>query len=116
MMSQDRDRFHTYLGAVSVVHKGTPQLPFLFQLLFPVAPRGGELALQKLGRRLKGSHPGAVSQESVDLIGKNQLLEVNSLPSQGRRQIDRLAEGDIAVIVSVDQKNRRSPGADRSHG
>ena len=51
----------------------------------------------------------------MDLIGKDQLFELDILFPQPLHQISRLLERNIAVVVAVDQQDGRLPLLDRSH-
>jgi len=43
----------------------------------------------------------------MDLARKNELLELDALRSQRLRQPHRLAEGDSAIVIAVDEQHRR---------
>src|SRR5215469_1218297 len=58
------------------------------------------------------SNPALPAQESVDFVGQDYLLEGSVLFAQTLHQVNRLAEGDVAVVVAMDQQDRRLPPAD----
>src|SRR5439155_1646657 len=61
-------------------------------------------------RRLVCRDPMRVRQEIVDVVREDQQLDVDLLLPQGARELHRLAELHVAVVVAVDQQHRRAPG------
>src|SRR5262245_22619871 len=57
--------------------------------------------------------PARVNQDVVDLVGEDELLEGHALPPQRLGEVHALAEGHVAVVVAMDQEDRRPP---RLHG
>src|SRR5919201_2494226 len=51
-----------------------------------------------------------MQQEIMDLVGEYQLFEGDVALSERLDQLHRLVEIHIAVVVSVDEQDRRSPG------
>src|SRR6266567_4328189 len=78
-------------------------------------PAALQLPPQEIDARLVRSHPRAVTQEAVNLVRDDELLEVHALLSQRAHQLHGLSEIHVAVVVSVDQKHRRFPGPDGCH-
>src|SRR5207245_2178745 len=72
-----------------------------------------EVAIKEVSRRVIGFEPAPVGEKVVNLIRENNLLELDTLLAQRLRQVDRLTEGHVAVIVAVDQKHGRAPRLDR---
>src|SRR5581483_12502712 len=58
-----------------------------------------------------GADPAAPHQETVDFVRDNQLFEGSVLGSQALDQVDGLREGNIAVVIAVNQEHRGFPGA-----
>ena len=58
------------------------------------------------------AQPGFMPQEAVDFVRNDELFEVHSLAAQRDYQFHRFGEVDVAVVVAVDQQNRRLPGGD----
>src|SRR5581483_9974410 len=52
-------------------------------------------------------------QEVVDFVGKNDLLKRHAPGPQPLGQVHRLAEGDVAVVVALDEEHGRFPGGNR---
>ena len=42
----------------------------------------------------------------MDVIGEDHLLEVDPLAPQALHQVGRLVEGNVAVVVAVDEQYR----------
>src|SRR5580700_10393119 len=63
-----------------------------------------------------GCDPAFVHEEAVDLVGEDVLFELDSLCAQGCGHLHGLAEGNVAVVVTLDEQHRRLPGFDGSHG
>ena len=45
----------------------------------------------------------------MDLVGEDELLELDALLAERLREVHALAEGDVAVVVAVDEKDGRAP-------
>src|ERR1700686_4628633 len=60
-------------------------------------------SVKELGSRGVGSHPVPPPQEAVDLIWQDELFEGDVLRPQPLHQVYRLAEGDVAVVIAVDE-------------
>ena len=52
----------------------------------------------------------------MDLVGKNDLLQVDILLAQALDQVSCLGERHVAVVVAVHEKHRRLPRSRRRHG
>src|SRR5512138_1600186 len=75
-----------------------------------------ELLLEKvLGCRISAD-PVPPKQKIVDFIGENKFLDMNVLGPQALQQIHSLRKRHVAVVVAVNEKNRRTPGLDRRIG
>src|SRR5690349_24989172 len=72
-----------------------------------------QLSIEEFDAGVICPQPGLMSQKIVHLVGKNQLLKLNVMLSELSNQIDRLAEGYVAVVVTMNQQNRRFPFVDR---
>ena len=51
----------------------------------------------------------------MHLTGEDELLERDTLLAQRLREVHALAEGDVAVVVAVDEKHGGAPGLDGGH-
>jgi hypothetical protein len=71
---------------------------------------------EELGRRVIGLDPTFFREEAVDFVGEDQFLELDTLFAKRLDEQDRLMEGHIAIVIAVDEQDRRSPGTDGSHG
>jgi hypothetical protein len=56
-----------------------------------------------------------VEQEAVHLVGEDELLDVHAALSQLLDELDGLGEGDVPVVVPVDQEHGRAPRVERRH-
>src|SRR4051812_11347152 len=75
--------------------------------------RSLQLAVEEIGGGVISAQPVFMAQEVVNVIGKDQLLELDVALAQAAHQLDRLIEGDVAVIVAMNQQHRRFPFFDR---
>src|SRR5215467_12377598 len=86
------------------------QLPRSFSFVFSRGDRGqAKIPVKKLRRRLVSPQPTLPHQEIVDLVRKNQLFKVDALLPQALNQVGGLLEGHVAVVVTMDQQDRRLP-------
>jgi len=53
---------------------------------FAVLMAQSELSMEEVDGGMIGTQPGLMPQEAVDLIGQDELLEVDSLPAERTRQ------------------------------
>ena len=54
--------------------------------------------------------PGFSWNEIGNLVGNHQLIDLNvTLRAQGIDQIDGLREWDVAIVVGMNEQNRRTP-------
>src|SRR5262249_20921901 len=58
-------------------------------------------------------HPILPEQQVVNLVGINNLLVLNSLRLQSLHKIYSLVDGNIAIVVAMNQQNRGTPLVDR---
>src|SRR5581483_6348858 len=72
-----------------------------------------QLAVEEVGGGVISAQPVFMAQEVMNVVGKDQLLELDVALAQAAHQLDRLIESDIAVIVAVNQQHRRFPFFDR---
>src|SRR6266404_981811 len=87
-------------------------------LLLPAAasrtlrPRGGfrlQAPIEEIRRRVISSQPVLMPQEVVYFVRKDQLFKLDAVFAELANQIDCLAERHVAVVVPVNQQNRRFP-------
>src|SRR5258708_3852392 len=71
--------------------------------------RAPQLPIKELRSCLISLYPRPPQQEIVNLVGKNDLLDVNILPPQALYQISGLGERNVAVVVAVHEEHRRLP-------
>src|SRR5580704_8832097 len=55
-----------------------------------------------------------MEEKIVDLVGEDELLDGDAACTEAGHQIDGLREVDVAVVVAMDEENRRFPGVDRA--
>src|SRR5262249_20274111 len=72
-----------------------------------------EATVEKVGRRLQDIEPGPVREKGVDLVGDDQLLDLDTGLAQILHETDALAEGNVTIVVTVNDKHRRAPILDR---
>ena len=60
-----------------------------------------EVSVKEIRRRMIGAQPVGMREEIVDLVRKDQLLKLYTLLSQCLHQVNRFAEGHIAIIITV---------------
>ena len=68
-------------------------------------------AIKELLGRSVGPYPVSPNQETMNLVRNNQLLKGDMLLAWPLRQVNRLAERYVAIIVAVDEKHWRFPRA-----
>jgi len=56
------------------------------------------LRVEEIRGRVVHLQPGAVTQESVDLIGQHELAVLDAVIAQRFDEADRLGEGDVVII------------------
>ena len=71
--------------------------------------------MKEIDRRVIAAQPGGMPQETVDLVGQDELLEIHALLAERIRHRDRLAEIHIAIVVAVNQQHRRAPRTHARH-
>ena len=59
-----------------------------------------------------GPGPGYVPQESVDLVGDHEFVLRDMRRIETAREIDRLRERHVAVVVALNEQHRRFPVGD----
>jgi hypothetical protein len=69
--------------------------------------------LEKLRCRFIRADEILPKKKIVHLIGINDLLKRSMIVTQPVRQIDCLAKGNIAIVVSLDEEDRQLPLTDR---
>jgi len=67
------------------------------------------MPIQKIRRGGVGRNPRPMKQELMNLVGENQLLELNALLPQSFNQIHHLRKGHVTVVVALNQQHRRVP-------
>jgi hypothetical protein len=60
-----------------------------------------EFALEEIDGGIVSTEPGLVTQEAVNFIRQDELLEVDALFPQSGDECDRLAEVHVAIVVAV---------------
>src|SRR4029077_16968098 len=70
-----------------------------------------EMLVEKIARGAIGSEPVSMQKEIMYFIGEYQLFEGDALFAEGLGQIDGFGERNVAVVVALDQENRRAPSA-----
>ena len=70
------------------------------------------MLVEKFDGGVIGGEPRSMQEEIVNFVGKNELFELDILFAQGFGEIDGFGEGDVAVVVALDEENGRAPGAD----
>src|SRR5260370_15836534 len=68
------------------------------------------MAVEEIARRMVGRKPILVQQKIVYVIGENQLFDLDALLAEACDEIHRLGEVDVAVVVPVNEQDRRLPG------
>ena len=64
------------------------------------------MSIEEFGFGLIGFEPVAMQQEAVDLIGEDKLFKLDTLAPERTRQRHGLGEGDVAVIIALDEQDR----------
>jgi len=54
--------------------------------------------------------PIPVQEKIVNVIGENELFKLDAFFAEAGYEVDGLREVDVAVVVSVDEKDGRLPG------
>ena len=70
------------------------------------------MPLKEISFRFVGFEPVAMQQEPVDFIGEDELLEFDALLSEGSSERHGLGEGDVAIVIALDEQDRRAPSGD----
>src|SRR5437879_1263757 len=78
--------------------------------------RSPQPPVEELDGRVIRAEPVRVREEVVHFVGEHELLDRDALLAERRRELDRLAELYVAVVVPVDQEHGRTPGLHRGHG
>src|SRR5712664_2359844 len=71
-----------------------------------------EMTVKEITCRAIGGQPRFVQQKIVDFIGKNKLFECDALFAEGFGEVHHFREGHVAVIIALNEKDRRTPSAD----
>src|ERR1017187_1966850 len=82
----------------------------------PYATGISQFPPEEIGRRMVTAQPGIMPQEAVDLVGQDELLEIDALLAQRIGERDGLAEVDVTIVIAVDQQHRRAPRSHARHG
>src|SRR5205814_4844224 len=72
-----------------------------------------QASAEKLVRRPIRAQPVSPEQEVMDLVREYELLDGNASLAQLVRERDRLGEGHVAIVVTVDEQHRGTPSGDR---
>src|SRR6476646_5842319 len=73
-----------------------------------------EILVEEVARSMVRGQPCSMHEKVVDFIGKNQLLKRDALLAERLGEIDRFRKWNIAIVVALNQENRRAPSADGS--
>src|SRR5712692_10952298 len=65
--------------------------------------------VEEIRRGAVSCEPGAMHQETVNFVGEDEFLDFYALLPQPRRQVHRLGEVHVAVVITLDEQNRRAP-------
>ena len=76
-------------------------------VLFP------QVALEEVGAAAEDLQPVLVAEEAVDLVGEDEEFVLDTQFPQLLHQLDGLVEGDVPVVVPVDEQHRRAPAVHR---
>src|SRR4029077_17113545 len=74
-----------------------------------------QLPLKELRTGLISAHPALPQQQIMDLIGKDELLKLDILPSQPLHQVNSLLERHVAIVITVNKQHWRPPSRHRRH-
>src|SRR6185437_1565806 len=69
-----------------------------------------QILIEKLRARRVGGQPATVQQKIMNLIGEDQFLNWNVLPTKRCCQLDSLKKRYFRIVISLDQQHRRVPG------
>src|ERR1044072_7485404 len=75
-----------------------------------------QLAVKEIGRGVVGREPVAVQEKVMHFVREDELLELDVLLAEPPREVNHLAEGDVAVVVALNQKDGRAPLLDGGDG
>src|SRR6266513_5331102 len=114
---------------VAVARISNPAIPCILVLMASaVAPRafgpetngfsisgGLEMPIEEIAGRVIRRQPIFVQQKIVHVIRKNELLDLYALLAEARHQIYCLREIHIAVVIPVNEEDRRLPRIHRSY-
>src|SRR5262249_57826884 len=84
--------------------------------LCPAGEARSDLSVQEIRRRMVGREPVAMLEKVVNLIGEDELLELDAAFAKCLREHDALVEGNVAVVVAVNQEHGGSQTFDECHG
>ena len=73
-------------------------------------------AIEEICRGRVSADPTLVHEKAMDLIREDDLLKGYVVSPEPLRQVDRLLEGNVAVIVALDEQYRRFLGRNRRVG
>src|SRR6476646_411185 len=73
-----------------------------------------EMLVEEVSRGMVRGQPCSMHKKVMNFIGKNQLLERDALLAQRLGEIDRFRKWHVAIVVALDQENRRAPSTDGS--
>ena len=62
-----------------------------------------EVFSEEIGGGAIGLNPAFLGEEAVNFIGEDEFLEFDTLFAQSFDQRNGLVEGDIAIVVAVDE-------------
>src|SRR5260370_14152912 len=75
-----------------------------------LSSRSLEMTVEEIARRVIGRQPILMQQKIVDVIGENELLDLDALLAEACDEIHSLGEIDVAVIVAVNEQDGGLPG------
>src|SRR5437016_10726189 len=82
-----------------------------------LTPHGsGERAVKEIAGRVIRLAPRLMEQKIVDLVRKDELLDVNTALAQPRDEVHRLSKVNVAIVIAVNEEHRRFPTVDGGDG
>ena len=77
---------------------------------------GSYVALEEFRGGMESPEPVLVGQKAVHFVRKDELLDLDITLPKPLGQVHAFAEGNITVVVAVDEEHGRAPGIEESHG
>src|SRR5437870_4054232 len=74
-----------------------------------------ETTVEEIARCVISGQPIFVQQKIVNVVGKNELFDLDAFLAEARDEIDGLGEINVAVVVAVNEQDGRLPGIHSGH-